>query len=89
MIAVSPDQGCVGEVLECVPSYKYLGLIFSTNGNLEKMLEKPCLWLDKQSAPHTTSLPDYLFDSLINTLSLSPYMDVPYGEFHPVTVLLG
>ncbi len=28
-----------GEVLECVPSYKYLGLIFSSNGNLKKIEE--------------------------------------------------
>ncbi len=26
-----------GELLECVPSYKYLGLVFSSNGNLGKM----------------------------------------------------
>ncbi len=28
-----------GEVLECVPLYKYLGLIFSSNGNVKKMEE--------------------------------------------------
>ncbi len=83
-----------GEVLECVPSYKYLGLIFSSNGNLKKMGED---WIYKASkasfvirqaisSSHniSTRLPLSLFDKQIEPILLygCPIWGIPSSNYY-------
>ncbi len=66
-----------GELLQCVPSYKYQGLIFSCNGNLGKMEEdkinkaRKASYLIRQAISSSYNISTRLFLSLFDKMFLA------------------